>query len=104
MNTLGKIFGNSTHLKLLNIFYNDRKSFYNLSELARMISKSAVTTRKGISDLVDADILGIEKMSEVCVVYLKMDGKYTEGLISMIDKIQTLDEGDVVKELIARRQ
>lgn len=103
MNTLIKLFGKSTHLALLRIFYDDQKSFYNLSELARMLEKSAVTTRKVVSDLVDAGILAIENMGQVRVVSLNQDGKYTEALISMMDKMQALDKGDVIRELIAER-
>lgn len=104
MNTLVKLFGRSTHLALLSIFYDDPKSFHNLSELARMLDKSNVTTRKVVSDLVDAGILAIENMGQVRVVSLNRDGKYTEALISMLAKMQALDEGDVIRELIASRR
>jgi len=52
-----RIFGKSTHLKLLLLFYNDLAYFDNMEGLAKRLGESHVTTRKVVNDLCKVGIL-----------------------------------------------
>ena len=52
-----RIFGKSTHLKLLLLFYNNPTYFDNIEGLAKQLGKSHVTTRKVVNDLCKVGIL-----------------------------------------------
>ncbi|RLG09031.1 MAG: hypothetical protein DRN64_04440 [Thaumarchaeota archaeon] len=52
-----RIFGKSTHLKLLLLFYNDPTYFDNMEGLEKKLGRSHVTTRKVVNDLCKVGIL-----------------------------------------------
>jgi len=75
--TVGWIFGNSTHLELLLLFYNDNAYFDNITGLTKQLGKSHVTVRKVVDDLVRAGVLKVD-IGKSKVVMLNTDSPCTK--------------------------
>ncbi len=103
MEILEKIFGNSTHLEIIRLFYNNPKYFTNITKLAQTLDKSHVTTRKAVYDLIDAGILTKLDIGKSLVIKLNEHSPYTETLFKFINTVQSVKEKRTIEELIARR-
>ena len=88
-----RIFGKSTHLKLLLLFYNDSTYFDNMEGLAKRLGKSHVTTRKVVNDLCKVGVLkdfykvrkgGVRDR----IVMLNKSNPYTKALFNLLKRIE----------------
>jgi len=111
-----RIFGKSTHLKLLLLFYNDPTYFDNMEGLAKRLGKSHVTTRKVVNDLCKVGVLkdfykvrkgGVRDR----IVMLNKSNPYTKALFNLLKRIEgvcameNLEErnrGETVEEMIEK--
>jgi len=103
METLGKMFGNSTHLEIIFLFYNDPGYFANISKLAKKLEKSHVTVRKAVSDLVTAGILTELDIGKSHVIKINEKSPYTETLFNFINTVRSVKEKRSIEEIIAKR-
>ena len=103
MEILEKIFGNSTHLELILLFYNNPGYFTNITKLAHTLDKSHVTVRKAISDLVAAGILTELDIGKSRVIRLNEHSPYTETLFNFINTVRGVKEKRSIEEIIAKR-
>jgi DNA-binding GntR family transcriptional regulator len=103
METLEKMFGNSTHLEIILLFYNDPGYFANISKLAKKLDKSHVTVRKAVSDLVTAGVLTELDIGKSHVIKINDKSPYTETLFKFINSLQSVKEKRGIEEIIAKR-
>lgn len=103
MEILEKIFGNSTHLKIILLFYNNPRYFTNITKLARTLDKSHVIVRKAISDLVSAGILTEMDIGKSHVISLNKDNHCTKALFDFINTVSSIKEERSIEEIIAKR-
>ena len=92
METLRQIFGNSTHLKLLLLFYNDNTYFDNITGLTKKLGKSHVTVRKVVNDLVRAGVLKELDIGKSRVVMLNTDSPCTKAVFQFLSEIEKIEE------------
>ena len=103
MEILEKIFGNSTHLEIILLFYNNPGYLTNITKLANTLDKSHVTARKAISDLVAAGILTKLDIGKSRVIRLNVHSPYTETLFDFINTVRSVKEKKSIEEIIAKR-
>ena len=103
MEILEKIFGNSTHLELVLLFYNNPGYFNNITKLATTLDKSHVTVRRAITDLVDAGILTELDIGKSRVIRINEKSPYTETLFEFINTVRSVKEKRSIEEIIAKR-
>ena len=103
MEILEKIFGNSTHLELILLFYNHPGYLANISKLANTLDKSHVTVRKAISDLVAAGILTELDIGKSRVIRINENSPYTETLFNFINTVRSVKEKKSMEEIIEKR-
>ena len=103
METLEKMFGNSTHLEIILLFYNNPGYFANISKLAKKLDKSHVTVRKAVSDLVNAGVLTELDIGKSHVIKINDKSQYTESLFKFINSVQSVKEKRGIEEIIAKR-
>ena len=92
--TLGKIFRNCTHIKVVLRFYNDTGYFDNVTGLAKSFNKSHVTMRKVISDLIEVGILSELDIGKSKVIKLNENSLYTKALFEFIDSLQEIKKDE----------
>jgi len=92
MEILRRIFGNSTHLKLLLLFYNDNAYFDNITGLTKQLGKSHVTVRKVVNDLVRAGVLKELDIGKSRVVMLNTDSPCTKAVFQFLGEIKKIEE------------
>jgi len=111
-----RIFGKSTHLKLLLLFYNDPTYFDNMEGLAKRLGKSHVTTRKVVNDLCKVGIL--KDFYEVRkggvrdrIVMLNKSNPCTKALFNLLKRMEEVcamenleeeNRGETVEEMIEK--
>ena len=100
---LEKMFGNSTHLEVILLYYNNPGYFANISKLANKLEKSHVTVRKAISDLVKAGILTELNIGKSRVIKINEKSPYTEILFKFIATVRSTKEERSIEEIIAKR-
>jgi len=88
---LTKIFGKSTHVKVILLFYNNRNYLNNITGLAKILGKSHVPVRKAVSDLIEADILSEMTIGKSRMIKLNENSPYTKALLSFINTMDELD-------------
>jgi len=109
-----RIFGKSTHLKLLLLFYNDPTYFDNMEGWAKQLGKSYVTTRKVVNDLCKVGILkdfykvrkgGVRDR----IVMLNKSNPYTKALFNLLKRMEVCamemerrSGGETVEEMIEK--
>ena len=103
METLEKMFGNNTHIKVILLFYNNGGYFNNITGLAKMLDKSHVTVRKVVSDLIEAGVLSELDIGKSRVIKINENCPYTEALFNFINSMSSLKEKKSVGEIIERR-
>ncbi len=103
MEILEKIFGNSTHLEVVLLFYNNPGYFTNITKLATSLDKSHVTVRKAVSDLVSAGILTELDIGKSRVIRINEKSPYTETLFNFINTVQSVKEKRSIEDIIAKR-
>ncbi len=103
MEILEKTFGNSTHLELILLFYNNPRYVTNITKLAYTLDKSHVTVRKAISDLVAAGILTELDIGKSRVIRINEDSPYTETLFNFINTVRSVKEKRGIEEIIEKR-
>jgi DNA-binding GntR family transcriptional regulator len=103
MEMLEKIFGNSTHLEIILLFYNNPGYITNITKLAHTLDKSHVTARKAISDLVAAGILTELNIGKSRVIRINEHSSYTETLFNFINTVRSVKEKRSIEEIIAKR-
>jgi len=103
MEMLEKIFGNSTHLEIILLFYNNPGYITNITKLANTLDKSHVTARKAISDLVAAGILTELDIGKSHVIRINERSPYTETLFKFINTVRGVKEKRSIEEIIAKR-
>lgn len=103
MQTVEKMFGNSTHIKVILLFYNNGGYFNNITGLAKMLDKSHVTVRKVISDLMDAEILTELNIGKSRVIKINDQSPYREALYTFIDSMRSINENKSIEEIIEKR-
>jgi len=95
-----RIFGKSTHLKLLLLFYNDPTYFENIEGLAKKLGKSHVTTRKVVNDLCKVGILkdsykvrkgGVRDR----IVMLNKSNPYTKAVFNLLKGMEVCAMGNL---------
>lgn len=87
---MGKIFGTSTHIKIILRFYNDKGYFNNVTGLANSFNKSHVTMRKVVMDLIEVGILSEIDIGKSKVIRLNENNLYTKALFEFIDSVQSI--------------
>lgn len=97
------MFGNSTHIKVILLFYNNGGYFNNITGLAMILDKSHVTVRKVISDLIDAEILSELSIGKSRVIKINERSPYTEALYAFIDSMRGINENKSIEEIIKMR-
>jgi len=106
-----RIFGKSTHLKLLLLFYNDPTYFDNMEGLEKKLRKSHVTTRKVVNDLCKVGILKDIYGGRCRIVMLNKSNPYTKAVFRLMERIEgvcameNLEERDgeeTVEEMIEK--
>jgi DNA-binding GntR family transcriptional regulator len=103
MDILEKIFGDSTHLEIILLFYGKPGYFTNITKLAKTLDKSHVTVRKAISDLVDAGIITELNIGKSRVIRINEKSPYTATLFNFIDTVRSIREERGIEEIIAKR-
>jgi DNA-binding GntR family transcriptional regulator len=103
MQPVEKMFGSSTHIKVILLFYSNGGYFNNITGLAKMLDKSHVTVRKVISDLLEAGILSELNIGKSRVIKINEDSPYTEALFNFIDSMRSISENKSIGEIIERR-
>ena len=110
-----RIFGKSTHLKLLLLFYDDPTYFDNMEGLAKQLGKSHVTTRKVVNDLCKVGILkdfykvrkgGVRDR----IVMLNKSNPYTKAVFRLLKRMEVCamenleekDREETVEEMIEK--
>jgi len=92
METLRWIFGNSTHLKLLLLFYNDNAYFDNITGLTKRLGMSHMTVRRVVNDLVRAGLLREIDIGKSRVVMLNTDSPCTKAVFQFLSEIEKIEE------------
>jgi predicted HTH transcriptional regulator len=103
MEMLEKMFGNSTYLKVILMFYNNNGYFTNITGLANTLDKSHVTIRKVISDLIEAGVLTELDIGKSRIVRVNENSPYTEALFAFINSVRSIKEKRSIEEIIAKR-
>jgi ribosomal protein S1 len=103
METLEKIFGDGTHIRVILLFYNNGGYFNNITGLAKVLDKSHVTVRKVVSDLIDAGILTEMEIGKSRVIKINEKSPYTEALFNFINSMRSIKEGKSIGEIIGKR-
>jgi hypothetical protein len=103
METLEKMFGNNTHIKLILLFYNNGGYFNNITGLAKILDKSHVTVRKVVSDLIEAGILSELDIGKSRVIKINDNCAYTKALFTFIQSMRGLKENKSIGEIIEKR-
>jgi hypothetical protein len=104
MDVLEEIFGDSTHLQTVLLYYNNGDRFFdNITGLSKKLGKSHVTVRKVIRDLIDAHILKEMTFGKSRVIRLDEDGLYTKALLNFLDEVESIQKGKSIESLIQRR-
>ena len=104
MEILEKIFGNSTHLAIILLFYNNPGYITNLTKLGYTLDKSHVTIRKAISDLVAAGILTELDIGKSHVIMINERSPYAETLFNFINTVRSVKEKRSIEEIIEQRR
>lgn len=100
------MFGDSTHLQIILLYYNNSHYFDNISGLTEKLDKSHVTVRKVVADLIKAGILKEINIGRSRVIRLN-NGPYTEALFGLFDRIKEIESGkgeSPIEELMRRRR
>jgi len=100
---LVKIFGKSTHVQVILLFYNNRNYLNNITGLAKILGKSYVPVRKTVSDLVEAGILNEKTIGKSRLIKLNENSPYTKALLSFINTINELDSSQPCRVKIPAR-
>ena len=103
MDPMEKMFGNSTHLEIILLFYDNPGYFANISKLAKKLDKSHVTVRKAISDLVNTGILTELDIGKSHVIKINEKSPYTQSLFNFINTVRNVKETRGIEEIIAKR-
>ncbi|MBN1761958.1 MAG: hypothetical protein JW878_02600 [Methanomicrobia archaeon] len=103
MQNVEKIFGSSTHVRVILLFYNNGGYFNNITGLAKTLDKSHVTVRKVISDLIDAGILSELNIGKSRVIKIDDRSPYKEALFNFIDSMRSIKENKSLGEIINMR-
>lgn len=103
MHPVEKVFGNSIHVKMMLLFYNNDGYLNNITGLAKMLDVSQVTVRKVVSDLLDAGIVSELTIGMSRVVKINEHSPYTEALFNFIDTIRSISENMSIEEIIEMR-
>jgi DNA-binding GntR family transcriptional regulator len=103
MDILEKIFGDSTHLEIILLFYDNPGYFTNITKLADTLDKSHVTVRKAISDLVTAGIITELDIGKSRVIRINEKSPYTGTLFNFIDTVRSVKEKRSIEDIIAQR-
>lgn len=103
MQPVEKMFGNSTHIKVILLFYTNGGYFNNITGLAKMLDKSHVTVRKVIADLLEAGVLSEMNIGKSRVIKINDTSPYTEALFGFIDSMHSIEENKSIGEIIERR-
>jgi len=101
--TLEQIFGKSTHIQLILLFYNNRGYLNNIAGLAKMLGKSHVTIRKAVSDLIEAGIFDEKIIGKSRMIKLNENSPYTKALLSFINTMNELDSSQPCRVKIPAR-
>jgi len=105
-----RIFGKSTHLKLLLLFYNDPTYFDNMEGLAKRLGKSHVTTRKVVNNLCKAGILKDIYSGRCRIVMLNKSNPYTKAVFRLLKRVEVCgmenlgerNRGETAEEMIEK--
>jgi len=100
---LVKIFGKSTHVQVILLFYSNRKYLTNITGLAKRLGKSHVPVRKAVSDLIEAGILSEMTIGKSRMIKLNENSPYTKALLNFINTIDELDSSQPYKVKIPAR-
>jgi len=103
METLEKIFGKSTHVQVILLFYNNGGYFNNITGLAKMLDKSHVTVRKVVSDLIEAGILSEMTIGKSRVIKINENSPYTRALFDFIHSMRDIKKTRSIDEIIKAR-
>ena len=103
MKNIGEIFGNSTHTKIIQLYYNNGGYFNNITGLAKVLDKSHVTVRKVVSDLIEAGILSELNIGKSRVIKINENSPYTEALFKFIHSLCSINEGKSIGKIIEQR-
>jgi ribosomal protein S1 len=103
MQTIEKMFGNNTHIKVILLFYNNGGYFNNITGLAKILDKSHVTVRKVVSDLIDAGVLSELDIGKSRVIKINEHSPYKDALYTFIDSMRSINENKSLEEIIEKR-
>ncbi len=103
MESLKKIFGNNTHLKVILLFYNSGGYFDNITGLASALDKSHATVRKVVSDLIEAGILSEMNIGKSRVIRINENSPYSEALFNFINSMHNIDGEKSIGTIIEKR-
>lgn len=103
METLKKIFGNNTHIKVILLFYNTGGYFDNITGLANALDKSHATVRKVVSDLIEAGILSEMNIGKSRVIKMNETSPYSEALFNFINSMQSIEGKKSIGTIIEKR-
>ncbi len=103
METLEKMFGSSTHLRVLLLFYHNNGYFNNITGLADTLNKSHITIRKAVADLIEAGILCELVIGKSRVIRINENSPYTKALFDFIDSLRSIKEERSIGEIISAR-
>jgi len=88
-----RIFGKSTHLKLLLLFYNNPTYSSNMEGLAKQLGVSYPTTLKVVNDLCKAGVLKDfyiprREGGKYRIVLLNKSNPYTKAVFNLLKRIE----------------
>ena len=79
-----KIFGNSTHLEIIILFYNNPGYLTNITKLADTLDKCPKTVMKVVSDLIEAGLLSETDIGRSKMIKVNENNPYTQVLFNFI--------------------
>ncbi|MHC1579979.1 MAG: hypothetical protein ACXQTZ_04975 [Candidatus Alkanophagales archaeon] len=103
MSVLDKLVGNSTHFKIMKLYYDNPDLSENISEISRIINRSHVTVKKAISDLESIGVLREKRIGRSRVVTVNEDNPYTKAVFEFFDSVKKIEEKAYLETLIRRR-
>ncbi|MDF2955364.1 hypothetical protein [Candidatus Alkanophaga liquidiphilum] len=103
MSALDKLVGNSTHFKIMKLYYENMDLSENISEISRIINRSHITVKKAINDLESIGVLREKRIGRSRVVTINEESPYTKAVFEFFKNVKEIEEKTFLESLIKRK-
>lgn len=102
---LKQVFGKGNkHLKVILIFYNNDKGYFNnIGGVGKILGVSHVTARNAINDLIDIEVLKKIPIGSTSVLQLNEKSLYAKAIFHFFSEIQNINKDKQEMEIVSKK-